>query len=109
MLKEITDLIENLLVYPENMKRNMNVYGGVIFSQRVLLSLIAKGLSREDAYKIVQSAAHQAWNRLDGNFYDLIVQNGQVKQYLSHQEIDSCFDPEQHLKNLEQIYQRLGI
>jgi len=109
MLQEITDLIENLLVYPENMKRNMNIYGGVIFSQRVLLSLVSKGLSREEAYKIVQSSAHQAWNQTDGNFYELISQNEQVKQYLTHEEIDSCFNPEQHLSHLEHIYQKLSI
>lgn len=109
MLKEITDLIEHLLVYPENMKRNMNIYGGVIFSQKVMLSLVAKGVSREDAYKIVQSEAHQAWNQPNGSFYDLIIENEQVKQYLSREEIDSCFNPENHLHNLEHIYQELGI
>ena len=58
MLVEMTDLIKNLLVYPENMKRNMNLYGGVVFSQRVLLTLVEKGLTRETAYAIVQSCAH---------------------------------------------------
>jgi adenylosuccinate lyase len=58
----ITDLVKNLLVYPEHMKRNMNVYGGVIFSQRVLLTLVSKGISLEPAYKIVQENAHRAWN-----------------------------------------------
>ncbi|HBY80344.1 MAG TPA: adenylosuccinate lyase, partial [Cyanobacteria bacterium UBA11148] len=53
MLVEITDLVKHLLVYPENMKRNMNCYGGVVFSQRVLLTLVEKGMSREDAYSIV--------------------------------------------------------
>ncbi len=109
MLKEITNLVKNLLVYPENMKRNMNVYGGVIFSQRVLLTLVEKGMSRENAYKIVQGCAHQAWNKSDGNFYELIKQDPQVTQYLSLEEIDGCFDPQHHLQNLDQIYQRLGI
>ena len=109
MIKEITDLVKNLLVYPENMKRNMNVYGGVIFSQRVLLALVEKGINREEAYRIVQSCAHQAWNKTDGNFYDLICQDPHVMQLLSSQEIASCFDPQHHLKNLDEIYQRLGI
>ncbi len=109
MLKEITNLVKNLLVYPDNMKRNMNVYGGVIFSQRVLLSLVEKGMSREDAYRLVQSCAHQAWNQPEGNFYALIKQDAQVTQYLSSEEIDSCFDPQHHLQNLDTIYQRLGI
>ena len=109
MLKEVTDLVKNLLVYPENMKRNMNVYGGVIFSQRVLLALVEKGLNREEAYKIVQECAHKAWNTEQGNFQELIVQDAQVKSVLSLQEIEACFDPQQHLKNLDLIYQRLAI
>lgn len=109
MLKEITDLVKHLLVYPENMKRNMNVYGGVIFSQRVLLTLVEKGSSREDAYKIVQSCAHQAWNTPDGNFHDLICKDPQVTKLLSPPEIEACFAPEHHLKHLDEIYQRLGI
>jgi adenylosuccinate lyase len=63
MLHEITDLVKNLLVYPENMERNLNCYGGVVFSQRVLLALVDKGLSREEAYAIVQQNAHTAWNK----------------------------------------------
>lgn len=109
MLVEITKLVKQLLVYPENMKRNMNVYGGVVFSQRVLLSLVDKGLSREDAYAIVQSCAHQAWNRDDGDFRALITADERVRQHLSAEEIDACFDPNHHLRNLDEVYQRLCI
>ncbi len=109
MLKEVTNLVKNLLVYPENMKRNMNVYGGVIFSQRVLLALVEKGMSREEAYKVVQQCAHSAWNKEDGNFHDLISKDAQVSQYLGAEDIENCFDPQHHLQNLDTIYQRLGI
>lgn len=109
MLKEINSLVKNLLVYPENMKRNMNVYGGVIFSQKVLLALVEKGINREEAYRIVQSCAHQAWNQPEGNFRQLISQDETVTKLLSAAEIDACFDPQQHLKNLDEIYQRLCI
>jgi adenylosuccinate lyase len=109
MLRETTELVKHLLVYPENMKRNMNIYGGVIFSQKVLLALVAKGLSREEAYQIVQSCAHQAWNQEGGNFEALISQQELVKKNLTPTELKDCFDPQQHLKNLEQIYQRLDI
>jgi adenylosuccinate lyase len=109
MLKEITDLVKNLLVYPENMKRNMNVYGGVIFSQRVLLTLVSKGISRESAYKIVQENAHRAWNTDNGNFKAFISQDERVTGILSPDEIESCFDPQQHLNHLNSIYQRLDI
>ena len=109
MLKEITGLVKNLLVYPENMKRNMNVYGGVIFSQRVLLTLVEKGMNREDAYRVVQGCAMSAWNKTDGDFRKLISQDKTVNDTLSEAEIDACFDPNHHLKNLDEVYQRLGI
>ena len=109
MLRDITNLVKNLLVYPENMKRNMNVYGGVIFSQKVLLALVDKGMTREDAYQVVQSCAHSAWNTEGGDFQGLISEDATVNQYLSSEEIEACFNPQHHLKNLDQVYQRLGI
>jgi adenylosuccinate lyase len=109
MLVETTDLVKNLLVYPENMIRNMNLYGGVVFSQRVMLTLVEKGLSREDAYAIVQSCAHTAWNHDNGDFHALIEQDPRVTATLSPTEIAACFDPNHHLKHLDQVYQRLGI
>jgi adenylosuccinate lyase len=109
MIKETADLIKHLQVYPENMKRNMNVYGGVIFSQSVLLALVKKGLNREDAYRIVQSSAHQAWNQPEGDFRSLISQALEVKEVLSPEELETCFNPQQHLSKLEEIYQRLSI
>ena len=109
MLHEITDLVKHLQVYPENMARNMNLYGGAVFSQQVLLALVGAGMQREAAYAIVQDCAHQAWNREGGNFRALIEQHEQVKQHLVPEQIAACFDPQYHLKNLEQIYQRLSI
>jgi len=109
MLVEITDLVKNLLVYPENMKRNMNLYGGVVFSQRVLLTLVGKGMNREEAYSIVQSCAHEAWNKPDGDFHALIAKDARVASQLTPEEIEACFDPQHHLKHLDEIYQRLGI
>ncbi|MCS6813133.1 MAG: adenylosuccinate lyase [Cyanobacteria bacterium] len=109
MLVEITDLVQHLLVYPENMARNMNCYGGVVFSQRVMLALVDKGMTREAAYSVVQACAHQAWNRPDGNFQALVSQDPQVTQYLSPEELQACFDPHYHLRHLEAVYQRLGI
>lgn len=109
MLVETTNLVKNLLVYPDNMARNLNLYGGVVFSQRVLLALVDKGLSREDAYAIVQSCAHTAWNQEGGNFRQLITADERVTQQLSATEIDACFDPAQHLRHLDEVYQRLCI
>jgi adenylosuccinate lyase len=109
MLVETADLVQNLLVYPDNMQRNMNLYGGVIFSQRVLLTLVEKGMLREDAYAIVQGNAHQAWNREGGDFRALIAQDPQVQAHLCAAELAECFNPQHHLQNLSVIYQRLGI
>ncbi|MFB2879723.1 adenylosuccinate lyase [Floridanema aerugineum] len=109
MLVETTDLVKHLLVYPENMARNMNVYGGVVFSQRVMLTLVEKGMKREEAYAIVQSCAHQAWNKPEGNFRELISSDPRVTERLSNEQIDECFDPQRHLKHLDQVYQRLSI
>lgn len=109
MLVETTDLVKHLLVYPDNMARNMNVYGGVVFSQRVLLALVQKGLRREEAYAIVQGCAHKAWNKTDGDFRKFLGEDATVKAHLSPAELDDCFEPQHHLKNLDQVYQRLGI
>ena len=109
MLREATNLVKNLLVYPENMAKNMNCYGGVVFSQRVLLTLIDKGMNREEAYQIVQESAHTAWNKKDGNFHDLIAKDTKVTEKLSSSEIEACFDAKHHLQHLDQVYQRLGI
>jgi adenylosuccinate lyase len=109
MLVETTDLVKNLLVYPDNMRRNMNVYGGVVFSQRVMLALVEKGLNREDAYAIVQSCAHTAWNQPGGDFRSLIEQDERVQRSLTPNEIAACFDPQYQLRHLDQVYQRLSI
>ncbi len=109
MLHELTNLVKNLLVYPQNMERNMNLYGGVVFSQRVLLTLVEKGLAREEAYALVQSCAHEAWNQTDGNFRASIAADARVAEKLSPEEIDACFDPKHHFQHLEEVYQRLNI
>jgi adenylosuccinate lyase len=109
MLVEITDLVKHLLVYPENMKRNLNLYGGVVFSQRVLLALVEKGLTRDDAYATVQALAHTAWNTEGGDFKTLVTQSDLIQAHLTPAEIDACFDPHPHLHHLDEIYQRLGI
>ncbi|WP_072623133.1 adenylosuccinate lyase [Spirulina major] len=109
MLNESTKLIQNLLVYPENMKRNMNVYGGVIFSQRVLLALVEKGMNREEAYRVVQGCAHTEWNVEGGDFRKQVDASEVINQHLSPDEIAACFDPQHHLRYLDEVYQRLAI
>jgi adenylosuccinate lyase len=109
MLVETTNLIKNLLVYPENMQRNLNCYGGVVFSQQVLLALVGKGLTRENAYGIVQGNAHAAWNQPGGDFQALVRKDAQVTAHLSPTEIDECFNPQRHLQHVQAVFDRLGI
>jgi adenylosuccinate lyase len=109
MLREMTAVVRGLGVYPENMARNMNVYGGVVFSQRVLLALVAAGLSREEAYALVQRHAHAAWNRDGGDFRANLAADPLVTDHLSPEALDACFATDPHRAQLEVIYGRLGI
>ncbi len=85
----------------------MNVYGGVIFSQQVLLALVQKGLSREDAYLLVQRNAHTAWNTEGGNFKANLLADADVTSHLSPAELEQCFDPAKHLRYLDTVYARV--
>jgi adenylosuccinate lyase len=109
MLARMTDIINDLAVYPDNMRRNMEVFGGVIFSQSVLLKLVEKGMSREDAYKVVQAAAMAAWNKPDGNFKGNLSADAKVGKLLSAAELEECFKPEMHLQHIDIVFKRVGI
>ena len=109
MLREMTEVIEGLKVYPENMRRNMDVYGGVVFSQRVLLALVETGMSREEAYQLVQADAHSAWNNKDGNFRFALETNPKVKKQLTDKQLAACFSIDPHRANLNVIWKRLSL
>ncbi|MEI3610336.1 adenylosuccinate lyase [Pseudogracilibacillus sp. SO10305] len=108
MLNRFSNVVKNLTVFPENMRRNIDKTFGVIFSQRVLLALIEKGLSREDAYGIVQPLAMEAWET-EVHFRDLLQANDIVKEKLTEAELEDCFDHTYHLKNVDIIFERLGL
>ncbi len=109
MLHRFTNIIANLVVYPDNMQANMDVFGGIVFSQAVLLKMVDKGVARDDAYRIVQSNAMKAWNTKDGSFKQNVLQDDKVLAVLGEAEIDQCFDPKYHLKNIDFVFDRLGI
>ena len=108
MLNRFTTIVEKLTVFEENMRSNMDKTFGLIFSQRVLLSLIDKGYAREKAYDLVQPLAMQAWEE-GTSFIDLVKENEEIQSLLSQEELDDCFDPTYHLKNVDMIFERLGL
>ncbi|CDQ41705.1 MULTISPECIES: adenylosuccinate lyase [Virgibacillus] len=108
MLNRFANIIKNLTVFPENMKKNIDKTYGVIFSQRVLLALIDKGMVREEAYDIVQPKAMQAWES-GTHFKQLVEADEQIISQLSPAEIEDCFDYTYHLKNVDVIFDRIGL
>ena len=100
MLARFKNVVENLVVYEDNMLRNANLYGGVVFSQKVLLKLVEKGYTREDAYRVVQKYAHMALD--GGNFKEGLLQ----ESILSEEELQECFNTKDYLKNIDIIYNR---
>ncbi len=106
MLHLITNLIENLIIYPENMKRNLNLTRGLVFSQSVLLRLVSKGAAREEAYKIVQESAMKVWRDKSKNLKDELLASEEVGKYLTKKEIEEIFDMNKTLKNIDYIFKR---
>src|SRR5699024_4807531 len=100
--------VRNLTVFPENMKRNIDKTYGFIFYQRVILTLIDKGMSREDAYGIVQPLAMQEWEEAK-SLQALLEGNTSVTDKLTASELKDCFDITYHLKNVDMIFDRLGL
>jgi adenylosuccinate lyase len=106
MLRKLKWLIDGLLVYPKNMKKNLEKTGGLIYSSRVLLRLVEKGLSREDAYAIVQRNAMAVW-REEGDLKSLLSADTDVSRLLTNVELAELFDPGYFLRNVHIIYERL--
>jgi len=99
-------LVKNLLIYPENMMKNLNLTRGLVFSQTVLLKLIDKGVSREDAYRIVQSSAMGVWANKDKFLKDELLKSKEVMSYVSQKELEEIFNTDKILKNVDYIFQR---
>jgi len=106
MIHRFTSLIENLIVYPENMKANLEKMGGLIYSESILLHLTQKGLSREEAYGVVQRNAMRVWEKSE-DFKTLLSQDETVKHFMTQKELDMLFDVRIHLKHVEDIFRRV--
>ncbi len=108
MFSIFTPVIRGLRVYPENMRRNIEITQGLVFSQRVLLALIDKGLSREEAYKIVQENAMEAWQGAR-SFLSLLQDDKRVTDRLKGDELQSLFDYNHYLRHVDTVFERLGL
>ncbi len=108
MLDMFTWIVRGLRVYPENMRRNLDLTQGVIFSQRVLLALIDRGLAREEAYKLVQRNAMRAWQERTP-FLDLLCEDEDVARHLSHDDMASLFDCGFFLQHVDESFRRIGL
>ena len=118
MLNRLSNLVENLVVYEKNMLKNLNLTGGLVFSQRILLELPKKGISRENAYKIVQRNAMKVWQDLQNGksalndkneslYLQYLLQDSELTSHLSQSEIRECFDYEYYKKNTDRIFKRV--
>ncbi len=116
MLSRLNSVIKNLVVYPKNMLKNLALSGGLVFSQRVLLELPKKGLSREESYSIVQENAMKIWevlqqgafkNAEENLFLNALLNDERLKKYLSDDEIKACFDYRYYTKNVGAIFKRV--
>lgn len=106
MLGLATKLIDNLIIYPEQMLKNLNLTRGLIFSQKVLLLLTEKGISREDSYQIVQSSAMEVWKNEKTDLLSEMLKNEQIKKNIGKDELEKIFDHSELLKNIDYIFER---
>jgi adenylosuccinate lyase len=106
-LARLAGIVDKLLVYPDNMQRNLDKLGGLIHSQRVLLALTQKGATREEAYALVQRNAMKVWQGEATDFMELLKDDADVRKYMSDAEIAACFDLAHHLKHVETIFARV--
>ena len=107
-LNRFTNIVDRLTVYEDNMRNNIDKTYGLIFSQRVLLALINKGMVREEAYDKVQPKAMESW-KTKTPFRELIEQDSSITDVLSTEELDDCFDPKHHLNQVDTIFARAGL
>ena len=108
MLAKFTNIIDKLLVYPENMQKNLDITHGLLYSQPVLLALTKKGMKREDAYKIVQRNAMEVW-KSKKNFKEMLKADAEVSTVLNDADLDEAFDPKKSLNNVDHIFKRVGL
>jgi adenylosuccinate lyase len=108
MLQTMTEVIRELVVHPDRMRANVESTHGVIFSGQVLLALMRRGLSRSQAYRLVQRCALAAW-RNGGDFSEALLRDQAVRRHLSPQALRRCVDPRVHLRHVQRVFRRVGL
>lgn len=108
MLTRFITIIDKLLIYPDNMRKNLEKFGELVFSQAILLSLTRTGMLREDAYRIVQNCAMEVW-KTGKSFKQLVLEQQEITERLTRDQVESCFNLDVHLRNVDKIYERVGI
>jgi len=106
MLNRFTRLIDGLVIYPHRMKRNLELTNGIFYSQTIMLMLVDKGMSREDAYRLVQKIAHRAWDT-GRDFVPLVLKDREIMKHLTRKEIERTCTLERHLQALDEIFRRV--
>jgi adenylosuccinate lyase len=106
LLAKTASLLDGLVVYPENMLKNLNLTRGLIFSGQLMLALTQKGISREEAYTWTQRNAMRVWDE-GGNYQDLVTKDADISSHLSHEEIARVFDLDHYLRNVGKVYRRV--
>jgi adenylosuccinate lyase len=107
ILAKTTSLLDTLIVYPENMLKNLDLTRGLIFSGQLMLALTQKGVSREDAYAFTQRNAMKVWDEEGGNYLELVTKDADISRYLSAEEIARVFDLNHYLRNVERMFERV--
>ena len=106
MLVRLNKILKHLDVYPDRMLHNLNLTGGLVYSQRLLLALVEQGATRKESYEVVQRHAMTSWKK-QGTFQQLIAQDPYIKKYLSPGQIASCFEPKSYLRHQNLVFSRV--
>jgi adenylosuccinate lyase len=108
MLAEMHEIVADLSVFPERMRYNLELTGGLVYSQRVMLALVDAGMDRQDAYKLVQRYALESWDG-DQSFRELLLSDPAVISRIEREQLDALFDPSDQLRHVDDVFVRLGL
>ena len=108
MLEKFSEVLSDLVINKQNIEKNLNLTHGLIYSQRALLKLIENGISREDAYAIIQENAMKSWNTGE-DFKELLLKDKKIKEKIKPEDFDKIFNPEESLKNVGYIFKKVGL